>query len=146
MIINTRDFGPVDVSEQQLLTFVQPVYGFEALSDYILLTDDEIGEQFAWLQSVQQPEICFILVQINAVFPDYRPTVPAEVRQQLGFGPEEEIDCWGIAVIPAEFQNSTVNLKSPVLINQNTHRAAQIILEEDYPIRARLMAQDQEEG
>ncbi len=146
MIIQTRDFGPIEIDDRELLDFQQPIYGFEHLSRYALLSDPEIGSGFGWLQSVQEPEICFIIVQLAAVFPSYQPIIPAGVRRQLGFQPQEEIPCWGIAVIPAEFQNSTVNLKSPVLINPRPRHAAQIILDEDYPIRAKLLAQDQEEG
>ncbi len=146
MLIQTRDFGPVEIAREEIFTFVQPIYGFEHLSDYVLLSEEEIGGQFAWLQSVQEPEICFILVQLAAVWPDYRPNIPAEICRQLGAGPQEEISCWGIAVIPAEFQNTTVNLKSPVLLNPQSGKAAQIILEEDYPIRARLLAQQEEVG
>jgi flagellar assembly factor FliW len=45
-------------------------------------------------------------------------------------------------VLREEFANSTINLKSPVLIDSETRYAAQVILEEDYPIRAPLMPQE----
>ena len=62
MQIMTRDFGQVTISEEGTIRFVNPIFGFEEYTDFVLLSDTNIGESFLWLQSVQEPDLCFILV------------------------------------------------------------------------------------
>lgn len=42
--------------------------------------------------------------------------------------PEDDLDCWVLMVIGETFRDSTVNLKSPVIINHKTNLAVQVIL------------------
>ena len=49
--------------------------------------------------------------------------------------PKDDLDCWVIAVIGDTFRESTVNLKSPIIINHKTNLGMQVILDQDYPIR-----------
>jgi len=46
-----------------------------------------------------------------------------------------------IAVIREDLRKSTVNLKSPIVIDTQSRRAAQIILEDDYSIREPLLTE-----
>lgn len=132
----TRDFGQIQVEEQQVITFVQPLFGFEDYTRYVLLTDSEGGESIAWLQSAEEPQLCFILADPTGLHPAFAPSVPAEVEPRLGEG---EIVCWVIATVGQDVRRTTVNLKSPVLINRDTGRAAQVILDQDYPVRFPLV-------
>lgn len=142
MEIETRDFGTLDIDEQEIIEFKRPIYGFDEYTKFVLLCDPEIGEHFTWLQSIEQPHLCFILVDPTVVPVTYSIEVPQEAVELLGEG---DFVCWNIAVIPEDFKNATVNLKSPILINPQTHQAAQVILEQDYPIRAPMMHPSEEE-
>lgn len=122
----------MEISESEIVTFCQPIFGFESSSRYIFLHDDEISEQFVWLQSVEEEDVRFILVDPATVSEHYRPRLSPEVMQMLG---EEEYMCWLVTVIPEDFRDSTVNLKSPIVVNPARMLAAQVILEEDLPIR-----------
>lgn len=132
MKIKTRDFGEVELSEDDVYHFTQPLFGFEDYTDFAVLHDREIGDDIVWLQSVQNPGLCFIMMDPSKLLPDYRPVLPVCSYELLGEG-----DCfyWAVAVIPQNIKESTVNLKSPVFLNPNGHRAAQIMLEGDYPVR-----------
>lgn len=132
MTISTRDFGEVEVSKENIYHFSQPIFGFEEFTDYIVLHDEEIGENIVWLQSVQNSGLCFIMMDPSVVAPDFNPVLPEDADKLLGDG---DYFCWVIAVIPQNFRDSTVNLKSPVFMNPSTHLAAQIMLEGDYPVR-----------
>lgn len=136
MKIQTRDFGMMDVQEKDILFFTQPIYGFEELKRFVMLTDDEM-EGFMWLQSLEESEICFILLNPLLAKPDYAPCLPADVKAALGAG---DYEIFGTVAIPEDFHQSTINLKSPIVINPATQKAAQVILEDNYPIRFPLMA------
>lgn len=133
--IETRDFGIIDIEEKNIITFVQPIFGFEDYTQFVLVTDSNMGNGICWLQSIEQKAVCFIMLNPLEVCPDYAPVVMQDVLFKLQTAPEDELDCWAVAVIGETFQESTVNLKSPVLINHETNLALQVILEQDYPIR-----------
>ena len=132
MTIKTRDFGTIEISENMIYHFTQPLFGFEQYTDYVILHDEEIGENIVWLQSVQEPQLCFIMMDPNAVTENYTPSLPAEFDNLLGEG---DCFCWVVAVVPEDFRESTVNLRSPVFLNANNNLGAQVILEGDYPVR-----------
>lgn len=138
MKIDTRDFGEVEIDENEIITFKQPIFGFEENTRYVFLFEQGISDHFVWLQSVEEKDLCFILVNPTAVVKDYAPELPEQVKLMLG---EEECVWWLITVIPEVFQNSTVNLKSPVIVNPSRKCAAQVILEDDLPIRYPLTSE-----
>ena len=132
----TRDFGKVEIADKDVLTFSQPVFGFDECCKYALLSDTEVGNGIAWLQSLEHPAICFILFDPSHLSAFYTPHLPDNIDSMVGEG---ELECWTIGVVPDNIEKATVNLKSPIIINKKTQRAAQIILDQDYPVRYPLM-------
>ena len=117
MQIETRDFGIIDIKETNIITFKQPIFGFEDYTQFVLVSDGNMGNGICWLQSIEQKTICFILINPLEVCKDYAPVVMQDVLFTLQAAPEDELDCWGILVVGSDFRKSTVNLKSPILIN-----------------------------
>lgn len=141
MIIDTRDFGRLEIDPKELIQFRSPIYGFERLTKFALLCDDTMDAPFTWLQSVEDKDVCFILVEPETVSGGtYAPLLPTDIREMLLLEPDSQPVYRVIAVIPAQFEEATVNLKSPIVINPVKKYAAQVILDADYPIRALLIA------
>lgn len=139
MKIVTRDFGELDIDGEEVISFCQGLYGFEQYKSFVLLYDDEIGLPFTWLQSTEEQSLCFVLADAAEIgFADYKPSVTAETRVMLGLGGDEPVYRL-IMTIPEAMEDATVNLKSPIVLNTKNKIAAQVILEEKYPIRARLV-------
>lgn len=138
MKYKTRDFGEREIGEADIVEFVQPPFGFEEYRSFAFLFDEAVGDQIAWLQSLEEPEVCFLLFDPSALSSFFIPQLPAEIELQLGAG---ELVCWVVGVVPENFKETTVNLKSPIIVNRKTRRGAQVILEQDYPIRYRLMGE-----
>lgn len=136
MKVKTRDFGEIEVDNESILTFSQPPFGFEEYKSYAIIRDEGVGEHIAWLQSVDEPGVCFILFDPSSLSHFYTPLLPKELENELGDG---ELVCWVIAVVPEDFKRTTVNLKSPVILNLNTCKGTQLILEQEYPVRYYLM-------
>ncbi len=114
--------------------------GFEGHSRYLLLHDESMGHGFAWLQSAEEPELCFILVDPSLVMPDYMPVLPGDTAALLG---ANDYECWVLATIRESLAKSTVNLRSPIVINPETRLAGQFVLEQDYPVRYPLTKEAQ---
>ena len=140
MKCNTRDFGEIEFDEQEIITFIQPPFGFEQYKEFILIHDDETDSPFAWMQSVDDSQLCFILIQSACFDTFFHPKIPQNVYEDLG---SKELCTWGICIIPEELDKATVNLKSPVFICPETHKGMQAILPEDYPIRHPLTQEEE---
>ncbi|MCL2121455.1 MAG: flagellar assembly protein FliW [Clostridiales bacterium] len=136
MKVQTRDFGELEIESGQMLHFRQPLFGFDAYHHYAVLHDPDLGMDIAWLQSLEEADLCFVLVSTQVVQSGYQPQMPAGLESLVGEG---EYECWLIAVVQEDFTQSTINLKSPVVINWKTGFGAQVILEGDYPVRYPLM-------
>ena len=134
MNILTRDFGEIEVAPEDIITFVSPMFGFEEMNRYVFLFAEE-NTNIVWLQSVDNPHICFILADPKIVEDNYNPRLTPEVRGALGEG---DYLFWLVVVVAEDFRDSTINMKSPVVVNLHTKRAVQTILEEDYPLRRPL--------
>lgn len=134
MNILTRDFGEIEVAPEDIITFASPMFGFEELNRYVFLFAEE-NTNIVWLQSVDNPHICFILADPKIVEDNYNPRLSPEVRGALGEG---DYLFWLVVVVAEDFRDSTINMKSPVVVNLHTKRAVQTILEEDLPLRRPL--------
>ncbi|MEG0271889.1 MAG: flagellar assembly protein FliW [Hydrogenoanaerobacterium sp.] len=142
MKIETRNFGALEIDEKEIITFCTGIYGFEEYKEYVLLYDDDIGLPFMWLQSVKAKDVCFILTDAETVgITDYAPHLSAETRIELKLYGDDEPVFRLITVVPEHFIDATVNLKSPVVLNPKNKLASQVILDENYPIKARLVPQ-----
>ena len=133
MKCNTRDFGEIEFSKEDIIEFIQPPFGFEEFKNYVLLFDDEDRTNLAWLQSIDNADLCFVLINTLAL-PSYNPKFPAD--NKIGDG---DFISFAICVITDDVKNATANLKSPIIINENSRLGTQIILNEDYPIRYYLV-------
>lgn len=136
MKYQTRDFGEIEVAEEDVLEFVQPLFGFEEFKKYTIIKNEEFGEQIVWLQCLEAPGVCFILFDPSSLASVFAPQLSQELIAKLGDG---DLVCWVIGVVPADFHETTVNLKSPVIIHPKTRKGAQVILEQDYPVRYYLL-------
>lgn len=138
MTCQTRDFGSISVQEKDVLEFVLPPFGFEQSTHYTLLFPDPGQSSIGFLQSLDDPSLCFVLID-GTYFKGYEPRLPDKVRNQLGEG---EISTWLVCVVPENAENARVNLRSPIVINQETKRGMQLVLTQDYPLRHPLVLRE----
>ena len=67
MIINTDYYGSVEYTPEELVTFPEGVFGFPHLKQYLPLGLDDGDGSLLLLQSVEDPEIAFFLINPPAV-------------------------------------------------------------------------------
>lgn len=130
MIIET-DYGTVDYSEKDLITFSDGLFGFPDLKRYLLLSLDEETEDNLMLVmiSVDEPRIGFVIVNPLFLCPDYAPVLTPEELACLGVKDNDELAYYAICSMRSNYLDNTVNLKCPVVINPETHCGIQVILE-----------------
>lgn len=135
MTINTRDFGEQEISEDKILKFPNGIYAFEDQHRFVMLSP--LGNDVfpAWLQSLDNENLCFIVFDPEQIVKDYSVTADEDCSQAIEKKRETSIRYLSLAVVPEEYKNTTVNLKSPIMINVDKMLAAQVIASEDYPIK-----------
>lgn len=120
------------------LTFVEPPFGLEPLTDFTL-TDVEGSTGLFALTAERDEGIRLFVLDAAAYLADYAPVITDEQCTTLGVTSPDEVLLLVVAN-PGE-GGVTVNLLAPIVVNAHTGVAAQIILEGDeWPLRAELAA------
>jgi flagellar assembly factor FliW len=135
MTVKTRDFGEVEIEEHGIITFPNGVFAFEEARRFVLLSP--LGENVfpMWLQSLDDPELCFIVFNPYEIAKDYSVSFDRAAPALVECGDGDAVTYLCIAVIPEDYSKSTVNLKSPIILNADKKLAVQVIAYEDYSIK-----------
>ncbi|MCI8584803.1 MAG: flagellar assembly protein FliW [Lachnospiraceae bacterium] len=138
MIIET-DYGTVEYEEENLITFTDGLFGFPALKRYLFLTLDESDDSMLLMQSVDDPNVGFALINPYILCPDYSPKLTPEELSCLSVTDEGDLSYYSICVVHSDYLENTVNLKCPLVINPDTREGIQVILENSaYGYRQKL--------
>ncbi|AFK87672.1 MULTISPECIES: flagellar assembly protein FliW [Thermoanaerobacterium] len=130
MDIMTRNFGVVSYNEEDVLHFEEGIPGFEGLKSFILLSVDEYTP-FKWLQSLDDTDIAFVIIDPKAIVKDYKVELDRETVKLLDIKDLNHILVFAIVVIPKEIEKMTANLKAPIIINAENNKGMQILLDND---------------
>lgn len=135
MTVNTRDFGEQTITEDKIINFPEGIYAFEDKRRFVMLSPLGNDVYPAWLQSLDDENLCFIVFDPKQIVKDYFITAEDEGFKAIGGADSENLRYLALAVVPEEYKKTTVNLKSPIVINADKMLAAQVIAAENYPIK-----------
>lgn len=129
MKFRTTRFGEIEFSEEVMMHFPEGVLGFPESQRYILLEHSAEGSPFKWLQSLDNPDLAFIVVDPFHVAPDYRYEIDVDTERVIGTHHPANCALMAIANIPHEQPMAmTANLKAPLMVNVENRRGRQVIL------------------
>lgn len=128
MIVNTKAFGQMNVDERQKITFSQGLFGFENYREYVLLDAEQ--QPFFWLQTLEEREIAFILINPFLFRPDYEVNISNEELAEIGITSPEKALIFVIVTIPQDGGSMTANLQGPVIINKEKMMGMQAVLQD----------------
>lgn len=138
MLVKTRCFGEIDLEEDKILTFDNGIMGFEDCKKFTILYDNAEDDTpvISWLQSLDEEGLAIPVINPLLVKPDYNPTVEDELLVSLGELTEENLVILLSVTATAEAEKITANLKAPFIINADTKKGCQLIVENnDYEIK-----------
>ncbi len=141
MRINTRYFGTVDLDDDKVIVFDEGLFGFEEYKKFALIFNNEAKERpaISWLQSVDEQALALPVMIPTVVKPDYNPVVEDDALETLGDWNEENISVLVTVTVPEDLKNMTTNLKAPIIINTDTMKGVQTVVEnQDYEIRFKI--------
>ena len=136
----TRLIGEIEIDESKIITFEDGIIGFPDMKKFTLIFDEEKEGRpsISWLQSMDEPEIAFPVMDPLFVCETYNPSVEDELLKNLGTIKEDNLYVLVTVTVPQNIKELAVNLKAPIVINTDTRKASQIIVEDDLPVRYRI--------
>lgn len=141
MLIQTKYFGEIDLTEEKIITLERGLFGFEEFKKYTILYDceKEGGSNISWFQSVDEPALALPVINPLLVKEDYNPVVEDELLSGIGEITEENLVLLLTMTVPADIKEMSVNLKAPIIINADTRKGAQLIVEnQDYEVKYKI--------
>ena len=141
--IHTVRFGDLTVDEKSIVHFAQGIPAFEDEHDFVLIPYDE-ESPYLFLQSCTTPDLAFLMTDPYLFFKDYEFEIDDATEKKLGLEKPEDVAVYVLLTIPGgSIKDMTANLMAPVIINQNTLDAVQLVLEKSpYQTKHRLFQQD----
>ena len=139
MKLTTRIFGEVEIEDSKIINFPNGIIGFPDLTRFTLIHDEEeeSGKNtIRWLQSIDEPGFAMPVIDPLVVCPDYSPSVDETKVADIGDIKDEDVLVLVTVTVPHDLTKMTVNLMGPFVINTESMKGVQTIVENsDYPVK-----------
>lgn len=127
-----------DAADVPVIEMVQPMPGFDDERRFTLVKLDDDGMLCAL--TCLDSDLRFLVVSPTPFFPDYAPEIDDDMAQRLELMTAEDALVLLVLTAGESLASSTANLIAPIVVNRNTYRAAQVVLDhQDLPLAAPLV-------
>jgi flagellar assembly factor FliW len=83
---------------------------------------------FCRLQSLDDPDLSFVVVEPSIFFPHYEPEIDDHTVERLELHSAEDAIVLVVLTIGSNPEETTANLLGPIVVNRHTLEAAQVVL------------------
>ncbi|MFI3253285.1 MAG: flagellar assembly protein FliW [Eubacteriales bacterium] len=130
MELETKYFGAVRCDEESVLHFSEGLFGFEYEKEFLLIPFEGSGESMLCFQSVHTPTLAFVAMNPFFLNKAYAPILTEKELASMGVSQSEDLCYYTLCVVKEPLSRSTVNFKCPIVINDVTRKAKQVILDQ----------------
>lgn len=127
--LSSERFGEITYTSDAIMKFTHGLTGFEDLQDFVIV-DISGCEPFQWLIAINSPTIGFPVLPAKLIDTDYEVQMREESELMYGLDAEHSL-VYIIATLPANLEESTLNLRAPILIDAHKNTGQQIIMMSD---------------
>lgn len=127
MEVQTSRFGKVEIAEDRVINFPKGLLGFQQHMKYCLLQPSE-DACFFWLQSLDDPNLAFVVADPAQFFPEYSVPVRQEQMGDLRMTSLEESQVF--VIVNKVGATLTGNLQGPLVVNTRERIGEQFVLAE----------------
>ena len=135
MEYKTARFGTINVDSRSVIELRGYIFGFEGLSKFTILPHRDGTSPFSWLQSLENPEIVFVICSPKRFIPDYNPEMDLKIKESLAIESTDEISIYNLVRFLDGGRRPIVNLRAPLFYNITKGLALQAILDDKQPLR-----------
>lgn len=123
-----------DASDTVGAVFDHGLLGFPGTRRFSLSPWGSDDGPFALMKSVDDSAE-FLVADPDAFFPGYEPEIDSETADWLGISTPEDAEVLVIISVPDQAENATANLLGPLVINKQTRRSVQMVLNDPWGTR-----------
>jgi flagellar assembly factor FliW len=129
-VFETTNFGPISFLPESVFEFPRGMPGFEEHRHFVPVQNPQTAPML-FLQSLDDPSLCFITLPVLALDPRYRLQIVEEDLEVLEWLPKSQ-PCIGdgvlcLAVLSVRETGATANLLAPVVVNLTNRKAVQAV-------------------
>lgn len=132
MKFDSTQFGTQEIDPKSILTFPGGILGFETSTRFKLFHEDQENPVIHWLQSIDEPDVAFALVNPAMFGLNYEFALTDEEEKLLQVKNVEDIAVLLIAYKPQPGADSganiNANINGPIVLNMAAHLGMQKIL------------------
>ncbi len=134
MKLQTKSFGEIEINDNEIVHFESGMPGFEDKTRFTLISDSD-NRSFCWLQSLDDTNLAFALLDVGSVMPEYNPKIDSTQLSDIG-NIDNNLLIYNVVVIPEKADEMSVNLVAPIVINKDSKKGKQVIVNnEDYGVK-----------
>ena len=115
----------VEIDDQRIMYFPKGMVGFPNCQKYALIQTNDEGV-FFWMQSIDRPELAFVVCDPRTFVPDYRVPVKLDELELIGLQSSE--DAQVLVIVNNVDDVLTGNLQGPLVINAQNLTGNQLVL------------------
>lgn len=131
--------GDIEVEGEKIITVPEGILGFQNSKRYVILDHNE-DSPFKWLQSVDEPEVTFVIINPLFFKADYCIQIYRNEISVLEPFDSNDILIMVIVTIQKDSKDITANLQGPLIINPKNQLAKQVVLaNNEYTTRHSIM-------
>jgi flagellar assembly factor FliW len=124
----SKALGEIEFTEDQVIEMPSGMVGFPEHHRFVLIPFADPEVPFLSWQCVDDPALCFILIDPALIYPDYEVTVPVEEFEDIHLKSSLEGSVYVVVTVPADPREMTVNLMGPIVVNHSSGKAKQLVL------------------
>ncbi len=128
LTIKSTRFGELEVDEKRAVHFPEGLLGFTERKDFVIL-DHKPNSPFCWLQSMDAPDLAFVMTNPFLVKDDYLGNLSPDEMAYFKTEKGRNIIVFALVTIPpGKVEKMTINLLGPLVIDAESRTGRQVIL------------------
>ena len=147
MLIQTVNFGDLEIPEDKIITFKEGLPGFPQIHRFAILELEEL-KPFQYLQALDDPPIALFMINPFLVDPTYEFRLTDSDMEDVNSKNSTELAVYAVRLFRRIPSQATINLMAPIVINDRDRCGKQVILHESkYSVKHPLLGNaDQNEA
>lgn len=123
--IETTRFGRLEAAPETFLSFSDGLYGFPEARKFLLIETDNAPD-FRWLQSVERPDLAFLVTDPELFYPGYAELAGREHPVLRALAADYQL--LAIVTVDRATRGVSVNLAAPLAVHAGDRTGCQLIL------------------
>lgn len=133
--IQSTRFGPMEVSEESIITFPKGLIGFPDASKFVMF---DHKPPFAWLHSTEDASLAFVVIDGSQFLSQFELNPPHN-EPEMDLKDDDDYAILVVVTVRGDPTLTTANIKAPLFVNLRNRRGAQVIYDDpNFPTRFAL--------